>query len=297
MPRLFVIAMLLLPAVTAAGQLPAWVIRLPETTSTVYVAETSTSTLYRFERDGNGVRLERQVYMSIGKGGDAKERAGDQRTPLGIYFVTDQLDTTRLHEKYGPLAFPLDYPNAWDRRMGRTGDGIWVHGVERDGGKRPPLDTDGCIALPNDRLLALADTFAANVTPVLIGRHVDFTSASSVTGLRTELEAAVERWAKALEQGDMHAYLEAYDESFEHWTMNRDEWIAFSLQTAGRRALSKAGVSELLLLGDPVEDDLYLSRFRLALVEQGGHTLAYTHRLYWRRSASGALKIVAEDSG
>jgi hypothetical protein len=32
-------------------------------------------------------------------------------------------------------------------------------------------------------------------------------------------------------------------------------------------------------------------------VEQGGHTLAYTHRLYWRRSASGALKIVAEDSG
>ena len=216
MPRLIFIAMLLWPAVVAAGQSPAWVIRVPETTPTVYVAETSTSTLYRFERDGDGVRLERQDYMSIGKGGDTKQRAGDQRTPLGIYFVTDQLDTTRLHEKYGPLAFPLDYPNAWDRRRGRTGDGIWVHGVDRNGGERPPLDTDGCIALPNDRLLALADTFEPNVTPVLIGRQVDYAPAASVADIRVELETAVEGWAEALEQGDMYAYLDAYDESFEH---------------------------------------------------------------------------------
>ena len=289
--------MLLLPAVAAAAQAPAWVIRMPETTPTVYIAETSTSTLYRFERDGDGVRLDGQEYVSIGKGGDAKERAGDQRTPLGIYFVTDQLDTTRLHEKYGPLAFPLDYPNAWDRRRGRTGDGIWVHGVDRNGGKRPPLDTDGCIALPNDRLLALADTFEPNVTPVLIGRQVVLVPASSVADIRAELETAIERWAGALEQGDMYEYLDTYDESFEHWNMSRDEWIAFSLQTAGQRTLSEVGVSELLLLGDPEEDDLYLSRFRLALVEEGGHTLTFTHRLYWRRSESGALKIVAEDSG
>ena len=297
MPRLIFIAILLLPAVTGAGQSPAWVIRVPETTPTVYVAETSTSTLYRFEKDGDGIRLERQDYMSIGKAGDAKERAGDQRTPLGIYFVTDQLDTTRLHEKYGPLAFPLDYPNAWDRRLGRTGDGIWVHGVDRNGGERPPLDTDGCIALPNDRLLALADTFEPNVTPVLIGRQIAFVEASAVADIRAELESAVDTWAQALEQGDMYTYLDAYDESFERWNMNRDEWIAFSLQTAGRRALSEVVVSELLLLGDPVEDELYLARFRLALVEEGGHTLAFTHRLYWRRSESGALKIVAEDSG
>jgi murein L,D-transpeptidase YafK len=297
MPRPIVIAMLLLPAFAAAGQAPAWLIRLPETTPTVYVAETSTSTLHRFERDGDGVRAERQEYMSIGKGGDAKQRAGDQRTPLGIYFITDQLDTTRLHEKYGPLAFPLDFPNAWDRRQGRTGDGIWLHGVDRNGGKRPPLDTDGCIALPNDRLLALAGTFVPNVTPVVIGRQMKLVAASSVADLRDELEAAVGRWAVALERGDMFAYLDAYDESFEHWSMNRDEWVAFSLQTAGRRALSDVSVSRLLLLGDPVEDGLYLSRFRLALLEDGGHELIYTHRLYWRRSESGALKIVAEDSG
>ena len=297
MPRVITIALLLMPAVASAEQTPAWLIRVPETTPTVYVAETSTSTFHRFERDGDGFRLERQDYMSIGKGGDAKKRAGDQRTPLGIYFVTDELDTTRLHEKYGPLAFPLDYPNAWDRRLDRTGDGIWVHGVDRNGGKRPPLDTDGCIALPNDRLLALADTFEPNVTPVLVGRQLEFAPASSVAGIRAELEAVVEQWAEALGRGDMFTYLDAYDESFEHWTMSRDEWVAFSLRTVGRRELSEVVVSDLLLLGDPWVEGLYLSRFNLALVEKGGHTVIYMQRLYWRRSETGALKIVAEDSG
>ena len=297
MSRLIAIAILLLPAVAQSGQVPAWLIRLPESTPTVYVAETSTSTLHRFERDGDGVRMDGRDYMSIGKGGDAKERTGDQRTPLGVYFVTDQLDTTRLHEKYGPMAFPLDYPNAWDQRLGRTGQGIWVHGVDSNGGERPPLDTDGCIALPNDRLLVLAASFEPNVTPVLIGRQIELDSASSVAELRRDLEAAVKQWAQALEAGDMFAYLDAYDASFEHWSMNRDEWAAFSLQTAGSRALSNVDVGDLLLLGDPAEDGLYLSRFRLSLAEQDGRRFAYRHRLYWRRSESGALKIVAEDSG
>ena len=297
MSRLLLIPLLLLPAIAESGQVPVWLIRLPESTPTVYVAETSTATLYRFERDGDSVRLDREEYMSIGKAGDAKERAGDQRTPLGIYFVTDQLDTTRLHEKYGPLAFPLDYPNAWDRRQGRTGDGIWVHGVDRNGGARPPLDTDGCIALPNDRLLTLAETFVPNVTPVLIGRQVEFAAESSTEAVRAELETAVDAWAAALESGDLVAYLDAYDESFQHWSMGRDEWVAFSLQTFGRQSLGDVAVSGLLLLGDPVEDGLYLSRFRLALAEEDGREVVYTHRLYWRRSPSGTLKIVAEDAG
>ena len=37
--------------------------------------------------------------------------------------------------------------------------------------------------------------------------------------------------------------------------------------------------------------------FNLSVVEEGGHTVVYTQRLYWRRSESGALKIVAEDRG
>lgn len=55
-------------------------------------------------------------------------------------------------------------------------------------------------------------------------------------------------------------------------------------------------ISELLPLADPVEDGRYLSRFKLAATE-GSQTFASSNRLYWRRSVSGALRIVAEDAG
>ena len=235
--------------------------------------------------------------MSIGQAGTGKERSGDRRTPLGIYFVTEQLDTTRLHEKYGATAFPLDYPNAWDRRLGRTGSGIWVHGVDARGGTRPPLDTDGCIALPNERLLAHEQAFAPNVTPVLIATELAWTEPEDLAIVREDLEDSLMAWAHSLEKGDMFAWLDAYDASFEHWGMNKEEWVAFSMQTTAKRAIDDVSISDLLLLGDPAEEGLYFSRFRLEVSEAEGRKVISMRRMYWRRSESGAFKIVAEDSG
>ena len=291
-----VIAFFLSTIVSAEEPVPAWLVRLPESTPVVFVAETSASAFHRFDRSGTGVTKVREDYMSIGQGGVGKQTTGDQRTPLGIYFVTEQLETTRMHEKYGVTAFPLDYPNAWDRRRGRTGDGIWIHGVDPRGGVRPPLDTDGCIALPNERLRALEQSFEPNVTPVLIGRDLAWSDPAAVAEVRDSLEKAVARWTTALEQGDMYTYLDAYDDAFRHWGMNKDEWSAFSMQTVGHRPISRVAVSDLLLLGDPEEPGLYLSRFRLEIEEEARSVISL-RRIYWRRSESGAFRIVAEDSG
>ena len=298
MPRILAALILLFIAnLSWSEPVPAWLLRLPEATPTVFVAETSESAFHRFDRTTNGVTRVRQDYMSVGQAGVGKQRTGDQRTPLGIYFVTEQLDTSRLHEKYGVTAFPLDYPNAWDRRLGRTGDGIWVHGVDANGGVRPPLDTDGCIALPNDRLRALEDLFTPNVTPVLIARELAWSEAGTVAALRVALERAVTGWAESLERGDMATWLDYYDESFEHWGMSKAEWAAFSLQTIARRPIESVTVSDLLLLGDPVEEGLYLSRFRLEVSEADAGSVVSMRRMYWRRSESGAFRIVVEDSG
>ena len=298
MPKLSLFLLLLLPLVGLADErVPAWLVRVPDSTPTVFVAETETSSFHRFDHVDGVLRKVRQDYMSIGKGGIGKERVGDSRTPLGIYFVTEQLDTTRLHEKYGITAFPLDYPNAWDRRLGRSGDGIWVHGVDRNGGIRPPFDTEGCIALPNERLLELEDAFTPNVTPVLIGTELAWADSASIRQIATDIETELRRWARSLEEGDMVAYLDAYDQAFEHWGMNRDEWVAFSLQTVGQRAITDVVLDELMILGDPAETDLYLTRFRLAVIEQDGREVISMRRMYWRRSESGAFRIVAQDSG
>ncbi len=296
--RSFLILSFLLAAPALAdGKLPAYLIRLPASVQTVFVAETSDAAFHRFDHaDGQTIEYRGREYMSIGQGGAGKQRSGDRRTPLGIYFVTEQLDTSKLHERYGVTAFPLDYPNAWDRRLERSGDGIWVHGVDPRGGVRPPRDTDGCIALPNDKLLGLEDRFLANVTPVVVASKVDWVDRGQVESLRAELERIVAQWADSLERGDWHAFLSLYDDEFRHWGMNKDEWTVFTVQTLGARAITAVTLDDMLLLGDPEEEGLYLSRFRHA-VSDGKTTVKITKRLYWRRSDSGALRIIAEDSG
>lgn len=298
MLRLILLVFLALSSGSMADdRVPAALLRLPETTPTVFIAETASSGYHRFDRIGDSVTHVSRDYMSIGLGGAGKEQTGDQRTPLGIYFVTEQLDTQRLHEKYGVTAFPLDYPNAWDRRHGRTGSGIWVHGVEKNGGRRPRRDTDGCLALPNERLLKLQRLFLPNVTPVLIGREIAWSDAATVARKRASLEKAVRQWARALEQGDMATWLDSYDPDFEHLGLDKAEWTAFSLQTFGQRPIRAVDVSELLLLEDPVEKGLFLSRFRLDVVEDDGRRVVSVRRLYWRRTLDGAFRIVAQDAG
>jgi hypothetical protein len=288
---------ILASAVEASERVPAYLIRLPESVLSVFVAETRSAEFHRFENSANGTMVYREAsYMSIGQYGDGKRYSGDRRTPLGIYFVTEQLDTDRMHEKYGITAFPIDYPNALDRRSNKTGDGIWVHGVDPKGGKRPTRDTDGCIALPNDRLAALEDLFVANITPVIVTEAVDWVHREAIDKIERELEAAVSQWIASLERRDVDAYLALYDDEFRHWGLDKQEWSALRAQTLGERNINSVTVGDLLLLADPVEDDVYLSRFRLA-IDDDAASVELTKRLYWRRNASGALRIIAEDSG
>jgi murein L,D-transpeptidase YafK len=304
MHRFFVFAVLacVQTVATADDSLPAYLIGLPDSVKTVYVAETSAAAFHRFEnRAGQPIEYEGQTYMSIGEGGAGKQRTGDRRTPLGIYFVTEQLDTTRMHEKYGPMAFPLDYPDALDQRARRTGDGIWVHGVDARGGERPARDTDGCIALPNDALAKLEQTFRANVTPVIITRQVNWLNHEQLDVLRSELETALATWADSLRRGDVHAHVSLYDDDFRRWEMNKAEWTALMIETVGVRPVESVTISDVLLLGHPEKDGLYLSRFRQVITEAAGaagvNRVESTRRLYWRRSESGGLKIIAEDAG
>jgi L,D-peptidoglycan transpeptidase YkuD (ErfK/YbiS/YcfS/YnhG family) len=284
------------PAV-ADERLPAYLIRLPETVKTAFVAETTTARFHRFDNaGGKGVVHRGDTYMSIGQNGDRKQRSGDRKTPLGIYFVSEQLDTSRMHEKYGYTAFTLDYPNALDRRHGRTGTGIWVHGVDRRGGQRPRWDTDGCIALPNDALAELESLFQPNVTPVLVSRTLEWLTPAALEALGSELEAAVGLWVESQERGDLHAFLSLYDEEFRHWGMNKTEWVAFQVHRFATRPARSIEREELLLLADPVAHRTYLSRFRMQTREPE-NTVTLTKRLYWRRDGDGALKLIAEDSG
>jgi murein L,D-transpeptidase YafK len=294
---LLIVGIFVVPLVALAdAEIPASLIRIPDSVATVFVAETSSARFHRIEHSGDKLLHNGSFHMSFGQKGVGKQRAGDRRTPLGVYFVTEQLDTARLHEKYGVTAFPLDYPNEWDLQAKRGGDGIWVHGVHAQGGERPARDTDGCIALANEDLTILAQNFEDNVTPVLVTQVIDWVDANQNRAVRVELEGRISKWIDSKATGDLHAYLSLYDDDFMRWGMNKTEWSSFLVQTVGERAVERATVSELLLLGYPDEPGLYLSRFRLTTINDERETVS-TSRIYWRRDASDTLKIIAEDEG
>jgi len=283
------------PPLRTENRMPAYLLEIPESIGDVLVADAGSATMYRFARLGDAIVEMDRRYMSIGQNGVGKQRAWDRKTPLGVYFITEELDAARLADKYGVAAFPLDYPNAWDRYNGRTGYGIWLHGVDARAPNRPPLDTDGCLALPNDELLRIADRLQPQVTPVIVTRDVGWSTRAELESRRDSLRRAIEEWRVSQEQGDLYAYLGLYDPDFRSGSLDREGWAAYRLASfAARRAT--VALDELLLLADPEEAGLYISRFEQTLGLASG-PVTFVKRLYWRLGEQGEWRIVAEDTG
>ena len=301
-----IIAVLLLPAQRSAAdsllipdradRIPAWLVEVPQSVQDILIADTGSATMYRYRNSPTGLRAVDQRYMSIGLNGVGKKRAWDRRTPLGVYFVVESLDTTRLADKYGVAAYPLDYPNAWDRYNKRTGDGIWLHGVDHRNPERPPLDTDGCLALPNEEISKLEKALEPLVTPVIVTRAMRWSHPGETDRLRNELKLAVERWRVSQETGDLLGYLDLYGENFRYRDMDRASWAAFRLEVFEARPMKRLALEDLLLVADPEEPDLYLSRFTQTVTTESG-PVTTIKRLYWRRGEPGEWKIVAEAAG
>lgn len=280
----------------SAARRPAWLLEIPETVTDILVAETGSATMRRFLRAGDDIVEVDQRYMSIGQNGPGKEKAWDRRTPLGVYFITESLDTSKLHDKYGVAAYPLDYPNAWDRFNERTGDGIWLHGVDHNNPDRPPLDTDGCLALPNEEILKLADRLQPLVTPVIVAREMRWSRAAQTDELRLEFRLALDLWRDSLARGDVLDYLSLYADDFRYRDMERSEWSSYRVNVFEARILKSVELENVMLVADPEIPDLYLSRFTQVLATDDG-PVRTTKRLYWRRTESNRWEIISEDSG
>lgn len=292
------VIVLLAPALCSAqqAQVPAFIVEIPASVSDVLIAETASATLHRFGRTASGILDIDRRYMSIGQNGAGKVRAWDRKTPLGIYFITEELDTSGLDTKYGVAAYPLDYPNAWDRYRERTGDGIWLHGVDRNGGRRPPRDTDGCLALPNDDLLSLADSLEPLVTPVIVARKLRWTTREEIEELRTELRIMLEVWRQSLEDGDLPIFLSLYADEFRYGGVDKESWASRTVTAFEGGEPRPVRLEDILLIADPEEDGLYLSRFTQEFATEQGR-VRITRRLYWQRRAGGPLRIIAESVG
>ena len=189
--------------VTAAGSrpppgtVPSQIVYLDPAVRHAIAVDVSKSRLYVFENTPAGPVLKRDYYASVGKLGISKQTEGDLRTPLGVYFITGSVSTARLADRYGAGALPLNYPNQIDQMRGRTGGGIWVHGVEASLYARAPLATDGCVALSNPDLRELSSTVNNQSTPVVIAESLQWLDPAGASQARADFMRTFEAWRQA----------------------------------------------------------------------------------------------------
>jgi len=154
----------------AGYRIPKQLLQLSPSTKTAIVIDKSNHRLYVYKRQKNNLppKLVDDFYISTGKKQGNKFKKGDLRTPEGVYFITSWIPDSRLPEKYGIGAFPVNYPNELDIQLGKTGYGIWLHGMQRSFYSRPPLDSEGCVVLSNIDLKKIQHQLVPGKTPVVI---------------------------------------------------------------------------------------------------------------------------------
>jgi murein L,D-transpeptidase YafK len=200
------------PDETGSGLIPELIVSMKDSDQPSYalVVEKSSQVITLFKYDGRYQVVE-TMQSSTGKARGEKKVNGDQKTPEGVYFFTKEFEDRDLAPLYGTRAFSLDYPNFMDRRQGRNGYGIWMHGTNRPLKDR---DSNGCIALENEDIDKLAAYIALKDTPILIAEKVTYKPVAKAALEEKKIRSFLSRWNNALAKGSYHFYLAYYDPEY-----------------------------------------------------------------------------------
>ncbi len=150
--------------------------------------------------------------IAIGKQEGDKEKSGDQKTPEGIYFAGQHLDTSRLSQiEYGTRAIPLDFPNLLDRQFGVTGSGIWLHGAGDNKRMESAQVTRGCVVFKNEDLLKLLPWLHPYQGIVSIAEEMPVLN--QATEMK-QVEAMTQKWLQAWANKQIDPYADTYAPTF-----------------------------------------------------------------------------------
>lgn len=281
------------------GLVPRYVVQMQPEQRHALVVDTARATLYVFENRNGEARYVTDYYISIGKNGIDKFREGDNKTPLGVYHVTGRLSREKLNSTYGKLAeqygvgaLPISYPNERDRREGRNGFGIWLHGVPFDTYSRPPRASNGCVALTNEDFTAISRDVQIGLTPVIIANGVDWVAPGANKTMRQELMQRVENWRRDWENRDMEQYLAHYAAGFSTGKIGLAQWSEQKHKINAGKAWIRLKLDKVSIFLYPGRDDLAVVTFDQDYASSNLIT-QMRKRQYWIREG-GAWRILHE---
>jgi hypothetical protein len=279
----------------------------------VLVIDVESSELFLYDTTGALPKLVRQHYISSGKGGFGKLSEGDLKTPLGVYNIIGRRSDESLPDLYGSGALILDYPNTLDRSLGRTGSGIWLHGIPTADRSRSPRSSEGCVTMANDLLFHLYEQLNLNNTHVVLSDNFNWSSEQENQYARERFQLLFNRYIDAWRSANISALNALYTPDSVPATVRYNnpavaKRVSINNQSpyqhlapAGLNLTDLASVSSesISIIKNPdVHDATGLEHLVMSFDIQGKNPARVT--LYWSKTASSDWQIkreVVEASG
>jgi len=276
------------------GRVPRGILQLHAGQGYALLVDSRRSRLYVFENADGRPQYVADYYVTLGKRGIEKAREGDQKTPVGVYHVTGNLPRQKLSDFYGAGAYPINYPNEWDKRLGRNGFGIWLHGTPPDTYSRPPRASDGCIVLANPDLLSVGRHLQVGTTPVIIAGEIEWADAKALEAERAGLAGALELWRADWQSRDTERYLAHYSPAFRSGAQDLAAWSAHKRGVNAAKKWIRVNLSQVSMLRYPNQVDFVVVSFEQ---DYRSSNLSNTlrKRQYWQKE-DGRWRIVYEGS-
>jgi L,D-transpeptidase YnhG len=279
------------------GAIPSQLLALAPRNKHVIAVDASKSRMYLLENTSQGLKLVADYYASVGQAGIGKVLEGDNKTPLGVYYLTSTVDPKGLPPLYGGGAIPINYPNPYDQRLGKTGNGIWFHGTMPDRYARQPKSTNGCVVLANPDLRKLMSMVAIRTTPVIIASQLTWVMPHQLTPERQQFETTLNQWREAKNNAQTDRLYGFYLSDFYNYGKTLKDWwpsVLQDLKVANKRVFQWN--SSAILMWRPEPGSKNPNIMVVTYDEQLPHSKqAVTKRQYWMQ-VGNQWKIFFEGS-
>jgi L,D-transpeptidase YnhG len=267
------------------SMVPSQFVRLSSQNKHAIAVDASRSRLYLFENATSGMRLVADHYISVGKLGTDKTLEGDLRTPVGVYFITNTYKRKNLKDFYGAGALPINYPNPYDMRQGKTGSGIWLHGTPSNQFSRPPKASDGCVVLSNPDLERILATVEVRSTPVVIASSLQWVSPAQSNPANKGFDEVWNQWRNAKASADLPRTVAYYTSDFNSYGKTLSDWTGVLQADMAQSKGRNFQVKDLSML--QWADNGKTATMVVTFSEiPAGKTTGSTKRQYWLRSPS-----------
>lgn len=277
------------------GLLPANLLRLGNDIQYVFFVDLEKSRFYVVNNNSARPAVIADYYAGIGKQGIGKQHEGDHGTPVGIYTIVDYLPDNRLPELYGAGALTLDYPNFWDKRLGRTGYGIWLHGVPRDTYSRPPRSSRGCVTLSNHLFEALRTLSTPGNTIVVTAPTLEWQVNNSREFAAEDIDNALQQWRMDWGGLEFDRYISHYSSDFRTPQDDYQSWAERKRSINSGKEFIDVSLENISIFRYPDEENLVQVTFRQHY--NSNNFRNSTDKLqFWRKNNDGRWQIVYEGS-